>query len=101
VKDKHSVVIGGIIGESTERGKYQVPCLGSIPGLGWLFKSVSRSQNRTNLFIFLTPYIIENPTEASKIYEEKKEGMDRVREGVIKMYKKPEARDQKPETLAE
>ncbi len=97
VKDKNSVVIGGIIGESTERGRYQVPCLGSIPGLGWLFKSVSRSRNRTNLFVFLTPYIIENPTEASKIYEEKKEGMDRVREGVIKMYKKPEARSKKQE----
>ena len=97
VEDKNSVVIGGIIGESTERGTYQVPCLGSIPALGWLFKSVSRSQNKTNLFIFLTPHIIENPAEAREIYEEKKEEIDRVREGVIKMYKKPKARGKKQE----
>ena len=97
VKDANTVVIGGIIGESTERGTYQVPCLGSIPALGWLFKSVSRSRNKTNLFIFLTPHIIENPAEAREIYEEKKEEIDRVREGVIKMYKKPGPRDQELE----
>ncbi|NVM25611.1 MAG: type II secretion system protein GspD, partial [Desulfobacterales bacterium] len=100
VKDTNSVVIGGIIGESTERGTYQVPCLGNIPALGWLFKSVSRSRNKTNLFVFLTPYIIENPTEARKIYEEKKEeieGTDRIQEGVIKMYKRPEARSKNGE----
>ena len=89
VKDKNTVVIGGIIGEATERGSYQVPCLGDIPGLGWFFRSISRSRNKTNLFIFITPHIIENPIEARKIYKDKKEEMDRVKEGVIKMYKKP------------
>jgi general secretion pathway protein D len=94
VKDKNTVVIGGMIGESTEKGTYRVPCLGDIPGLGWLFKSISRSQNKTNLFVFLTPYIIENPIEAQRIYEEKKGEMDRIEEGVIKMYKKKEPEDQ-------
>jgi len=94
VKDKNTVVIGGIIGESTERGTYKVPCLGDIPGLGWLFKSISRSRNKTNLFVFLTPHVIENPIEAEKIYEEKKEEMDRIGGGVIKLYEKPEPREQ-------
>jgi len=94
VKDKNSVVIGGIIGESTERGTYKVPCFGDIPVLGWLFRSISRSQNKTNLFVFLTPYIIENPIEAREIFKEKKGEMDRIEEGAIKMYKKPEARGQ-------
>jgi general secretion pathway protein D len=94
VKDKNTVVIGGIIGESTERGAYQVPCLGDIPCLGSLFKSKSRSQNKTNLFIFLTPHIIENPLEARKIYDEKKAEIDKIRGGAIKMYKKPEPKEQ-------
>ncbi|MBW2002308.1 MAG: type II secretion system secretin GspD [Deltaproteobacteria bacterium] len=38
VKDKNTVVIGGIIGESIERGAYKVPCLGDIPGLGVISK---------------------------------------------------------------
>jgi len=94
VKDKNTVVIGGIIGESTERGTYKVPCLGDIPVLGWLFKSISRSRNKTNLFVFLTPHVIENPVEAEEIYKEKKEQMDRIGGGAIKMYKKPELRSQ-------
>jgi general secretion pathway protein D len=95
VKDTNTVVIGGIIGESTERGAYQVPCLGNIPALGWLFKSVSRSRNKTNLFVFLTPYIIENPVEAKRVYEERKERMNRIQEGVIKMYKRAEGRTER------
>jgi general secretion pathway protein D len=94
VKDKNTVVIGGIIGESTERGAYQVPCLGDIPVLGLLFKSRSRSRNKTNLFVFLTPHIIENPIEARKIYDEKKDEMNKIRGGAIKMYKKPELKGQ-------
>jgi general secretion pathway protein D len=97
VKDKNSVVIGGMIGESTDRGTYKVPCLGDIPVLGWFFRSISRSQNKTNLFVFLTPYIIENQIEAREIYEKKKGEMDRIEEGVIKMYKRPALRDQELE----
>ncbi len=88
VKDDHSLVIGGIIGESLDTASYKVPCLGDIPLLGLLFKSTSRTGEKTNLFIFLTPHIIENPAEAKKIYEEKKEQMDTIREGAIKMYKR-------------
>ncbi|MBN1849645.1 MAG: type II secretion system secretin GspD [Deltaproteobacteria bacterium] len=86
VKDENTVVIGGIIQETDERGAYRVPCLGSMPILGWFFKSSSRSNTKTNLFIFLTPHIIENPEEAEEIYEKKQGYMDTVKEGVIKMY---------------
>jgi len=65
-----------------------------IPGLGLLFKSQSKSRNKTNLFIFLTPHIIENPIEAKKIYNQKKEGIDKIRGGAVKMYKKPALKDQ-------
>ena len=88
VKDEHTVVIGGIIQEDDERGAYRVPCLGNVPLLGWFFRSSSKSNRKTNLFIFLTPTIIENPEEAQKVYEEKKGHIDKVREGVIKMYEK-------------
>ena len=97
VKDNHSLVVGGIIGETLDRGGYKVPCLGNIPVLGWLFKSRSRGIQRTNLFIFLTPHIIESPAEAKKIYEEKKEHIERIEEGVIKMYERPQVRSEESE----
>ncbi len=89
IKDKHTVVIGGLIDEILTQTDYSVPCLGSIPLLGRLFKSEGRSRGKTNLFIFLTPHIIENPEEATQIYEEKREHIERIQEGVIKMYERP------------
>ncbi len=96
VKDANTVVIGGIIGESTELGEHAVPCLGDIPGLGWFFKSVTRTTNRTNLFVFLTPHIIENPSEANDILQEKKKEVEKVHGGAVKLYKRPGAKAPKP-----
>jgi len=92
VRDKNTVVIGGIIGESAEKSTYKTPCLGDIPGLRWLFSASSRSQNKTNLFVFLTPYIIASSSEAKEIYEKKKENMEGVQGGAVKLYKRPERR---------
>jgi len=96
VKDSNTVVIGGLIGDDTTNIGYQVPCLGDIPLLGYLFKSASTKGEKTNLFIFLTPHIIENPEEAKKVYQEKKEEIDRIKEDVIKMYNRQPNKILKP-----
>ncbi len=97
VKDANTVVIGGLIDDDTAIVETKVPCLGDIPGVGWLFKTSTRILKKTNLFIFLTPHIIQNPIEAKKVYQDKKEQIERIREGVIKMYKKPAPRNDKKE----
>jgi general secretion pathway protein D len=55
-----------------------VPCLGDIPLFGWLFKSESRTTRRTNLLIFITPYIVATPQEAEEIYRQKASYMDEL-----------------------
>jgi len=87
VKDAATVVIGGLIGEDLSSTDYQVPCLGDIPGLGYLFKSTSSRSIKSNLYIFITPHIIENPAEAEKIYKEKKDEISKIKEKTIKLYK--------------
>ncbi|MBW2648577.1 MAG: type II secretion system secretin GspD, partial [Deltaproteobacteria bacterium] len=87
IKDKNTIVIGGLIGDDITNTVYKTPCLGDIPGLGWLFKYKSEKRERRNLFIFVTPHIVENPTEAKSIYKEKQEHINKVEEGVIKTYK--------------
>jgi general secretion pathway protein D len=89
IKDGHTIVIGGLIEKIINDTTYKVPFLGDIPILGWLFRSNSTTGDKTNLFIFLTPHIIENPTEAAEVYKEKKEQIDSIKEGGIKMYKGP------------
>ena len=93
VKDNDTVVIGGLVGEQISVGTAGVPCLGSIPLIGWLFKSYSRTRDETNLFIFLTPHVIENPAEAEDLYKEKRQTIDKLQEGVIKMYETPTQQD--------
>ncbi|MBW2048955.1 MAG: type II secretion system secretin GspD [Deltaproteobacteria bacterium] len=88
VKDANTVVIGGLIGDDTTHIDYQVPCLGSIPLIGWFFRSTSKRLEKTNLFVFLTPHIIQNPSEAEKVYHDKKDQIETIKEGVIKMYKR-------------
>jgi len=43
----------------------KVPFLGDIPGLGFLFKSKSRTDNKDELLIFVTPKILR---EGADIY---------------------------------
>ena len=73
IEDGNTLVIGGIIGDDVQDGQYKVPLLGDIPGLGWLFKSESQTVRRVNLYIFITPRIIRNPSEAIAITKEKRD----------------------------
>jgi general secretion pathway protein D len=88
IKDGNTIVIGGLIDKTLTEGTTMTPCLGTIPGLGWLFKTVSDTSARTNLYIFLTPHVVETPVEAEEVYREKKEEMDKIKEGGIKMYRR-------------
>ncbi|MFC1534153.1 type II secretion system secretin GspD, partial [Thermodesulfobacteriota bacterium] len=96
IKDGQTVVIGGLIDETDNKTNYKVPVLGDIPVLGALFRSKSNRNEKKNLYIFLTPHIIENPAEATDIYKEKKGHIETVKEGVIKMY---EGRRGQPEDM--
>ncbi|MBM9511092.1 type II secretion system secretin GspD [Desulfogranum marinum] len=81
VHNEETVVLGGIIGQDTSTGEYKVPLLGDIPLLGWLFKSRTESETKTNLFIFITPHIVENPAELAEIYYNKRDVMEDVQPG--------------------
>ena len=88
VKDKETVVIGGLIDDTTSIDTIQVPCLGDIPVLGWLFKTRGSGRERSNLFVFITPHIIRNQEEAAAIYKKKMDDIGHIEEGVIKMNEK-------------
>ena len=88
VNDKNTIVIGGLIDEGFSNIERGVPCLGNIPLLGALFRSKSSDSDKTNLFVFLTPRVIESPEEAAEVYRDKKDQIDTIKEGQIKLYRK-------------
>jgi type IV pilus assembly protein PilQ len=64
VENGGTVVIGGIY-EQFERNRVnKVPLLGDIPYLGYLFKNTSRTNDRTELLVFLTPRVVTDVAAA-------------------------------------
>lgn len=62
VKDGDTAVLGGIYTRTYGETYQQTPFLGSIPVLGWLFKSYNAQDQRDEMLVFLTPRIINrNP----------------------------------------
>jgi general secretion pathway protein D len=78
LNDKSTVVIGGIIGQDATESNFKVPILGDIPVLGWLFKTHSTTNRKTNMFIFITPRIVRNPAEIAAVTLKKEEEMELV-----------------------
>lgn len=58
VEDGGTVVLGGIYEETHRNDEAQVPGLGALPGLGWLFRSRDQSRRKSELLIFLTPRVV-------------------------------------------
>jgi len=71
VKDNSTIVIGGLTGDTLSLGNYQVPLLGDIPILGYLFKTLTKNREQTTLYIFLTPKIIDTEQRVEALYREK------------------------------
>jgi general secretion pathway protein D len=71
VKDQETVVLGGLIQDRTVKDVQKVPFLGSLPLLGWFFRNETTRKQRTNLLLFLTPYIIRDQSDYRRIFERK------------------------------
>jgi general secretion pathway protein D len=61
--DGQPVVIGGLISNDKASSESKIPILGDIPLLGQLFKFTSKANTKNELLIFLTPHIIQMPSE--------------------------------------
>jgi general secretion pathway protein D len=67
VRDQQTIVIGGLMQEKLITSSSQVPFLGDLPLLGYLFKSTQKRKRKSNLLILLTPYIVRNQMELEHI----------------------------------
>ncbi|MEM9057151.1 MAG: type II secretion system protein GspD, partial [Pseudomonadota bacterium] len=65
LQDGEIIVLGGLIDENLLESESRSPLLGSIPGLGALFRSRTTSKVKRNLMVFLRPKILRNGTQAT------------------------------------
>ena len=71
VRDQQPIVLGGLIKDKVAETVDKVPLLGDIPIIGYLFKYTSRTVQKQNLLIILTPYVIKDPSDLRRIFERK------------------------------
>jgi len=80
VRDRETMVIGGLIRDNVTTSEDKVPFLGDIPLIGWLFKFKSTKVEKVNLILFITPYIIKNEEDAQYITNRKAEALEKFRD---------------------
>ena len=78
MRDGQTLILGGLIGESVSSVRSQIPILGSLPVLGFLFGRTLETVNRRELVILLTPHIID-PVQAQSRAEATKQRFAAVR----------------------
>jgi len=59
VEDGETLVLGGIYEQEKGTQSERVPFFGSLPGVGWLFKTEAKIDQKQELLIFVTPKIIK------------------------------------------
>lgn len=65
------VVLGGLIQDSVNNVKTQIPFFGDIPVLGRLFSYESRQRSKTNLMVFIRPYVMRDQASYDAITQKR------------------------------
>lgn len=71
-----TVAIGGLISTQKTDQDRRVPFLGDIPGLGMLFRRKVSTHSKTELLIFLTPYVVQRPGDLARMTEDETGRLD-------------------------
>jgi general secretion pathway protein D len=80
VRNGQTIVIGGLIDRTQERFESGIPLLKDIPLLGLLFSSSSDREVRTELAIFLTPYVVFTDEDADALFERERQRLENTPE---------------------
>lgn len=65
--DGQTVIIGGLMQNAKSENQSKIPILGDLPLLGWAFRRTVKSDEKTELLIFLTPHIVKTSLELASM----------------------------------
>jgi general secretion pathway protein D len=90
VLDGQTIVIGGLMEDRATTGISKVPILGDIPLVGLLFQRSHTKKSKTELLIFLTPHVAEQPAFLQEMAEDEVSGVkiapDAVEKGALREH---------------
>jgi general secretion pathway protein D len=71
VENGEVIILGGLIRDKETQAESRVPLLGSIPGLGVLFRSRTKNIEKQNLLVFLRPTVLTSGADVAAASERK------------------------------
>jgi general secretion pathway protein D len=71
VENEEVIILGGLIRDKETQAESRVPLLGSIPGLGALFRSRTKNIEKQNLLVFLRPTVLRSGADVAAASERK------------------------------
>ncbi|HOK08426.1 MAG TPA: type II secretion system secretin GspD [Candidatus Hydrogenedens sp.] len=71
VKDGSTAVLAGLIRDTADRTRTQVPIAGDIPLLGFLFRNKSVTREKRNMVVLVTPHIVKESSDMERITQYK------------------------------
>jgi type IV pilus assembly protein PilQ len=69
LRDNQTLVLGGIIRDTDRKDVTKIPILGDIPLLGRLFRKESGEKERTELFVIVTPQVMDDSDQSTVGYQ--------------------------------
>ena len=79
VQDGHTIIIGGLITSKDDERDKKVPLLGDIPVLEWFFKDKTKTTERTELLIVLTPRVLRTTDKSDSVTQTQIERLNALR----------------------
>jgi general secretion pathway protein D len=79
VRDRDTIILGGLIENSRSSGSSGVPYLKDVPLLGHLFRSSTKTENRNELIVLIRPTVLPTPEIAALTATAEKDRMPGVR----------------------
>lgn len=71
-----TIVIGGLIRDDKTNIEKKIPLVGDLPLIGGLFKFQKERLQKTNLLMFITPYVVSSQEDMERITEAKRKEME-------------------------
>lgn len=78
VDNGSTIALGGLIRDRVSETATKIPLLGDIPGLGQLFRSTTKRNDRTELVVLITPRVVGGADDARRVTDELRDRMRTV-----------------------
>ncbi|TKJ38041.1 MAG: hypothetical protein CEE38_04580 [Planctomycetes bacterium B3_Pla] len=90
IKDGQTLLLGGILFQKDSVVEHKLPLLGDLPLIGGLFRHTSNSQSNTEMLVFITPHVVDDPTDEIPESTEPVEKLEKIREQLDEAVPSPE-----------